>query len=834
MPSTPVRDIELIEVGSLGKETLSNDSFTNLSLGISGAATIPLSSTDHTLTTTNDGEAMRFVLILTGTLTANVNLLVPAESRVYVVDNRTTGAFTVTCRPAAGGGIAVEQNARTLIYCDGSNVYPVASGTGGGGGGSGAPTDASYLVGASHTLLSGERVVTDTATITWDLGTAGQARALIPPDAVSYAHIQNVTPTRLLGRFTVGSGDVQEITPGTGLTLDAGGVLSATAVGQPLDATLTALANLTTGANLLPYFTGVDTVTTTTLSAFVRTLLDDGDAATARSTLGAQASDATLTALAGVTTGADTLPFFTGTDLASTTVLTAFMRGLLDDPDQATAQATLGITGGGGGLDTEQVQDIVGAMATDSATIDYTYDDTAGTFTSIVKDASITEAKLSLSDVTSQDASTTAHGLLRKLSGTATQYLDGTGAWTIPAGGGGGGSTTMGAIVTRVATMNITTATTTAVSFDTEVRDDSTFYAAGQPTRLTAPSTGWYVVSAWLAWDANTGGDRIVELRYNNTTYVPGQSDVTPPQGLRQNVAMAAYMAAGEYVEVTVYQTSGTTRTLTGGMSIAAVAGGVANSYLGLTDTPDTYSGQAGKVVRVNAGATATEFGPVLGSMAAQDAGAVAITGGAISVPRLGVNTAAPGTDGWAVVQGRVGVNQPSPAYALDVSGQARVTTELGINIAPVASFRTYIGANQADYGLVIKRLDSDAVGYAMAFTNVAAGLAGSITYTGSATAFNTSSDARLKHAVAALTGALERIAALKPVTFRWQSDDTPGQGFLAHELQQVLPEAVTGEPDAVNADGSIRPQQVDHSKIIPWLVGAIQELAARLDAVGA
>ena len=51
-------------------------------------------------------------------------------------------------------------------------------------------------------------------------------------------------------------------------------------------------------------------------------------------------------------------------------------------------------------------------------------------------DASITEAKLSLSDVTTKDASTTAHGLLRKLSGTATQYLDGSGAWTTPAGGG--------------------------------------------------------------------------------------------------------------------------------------------------------------------------------------------------------------------------------------------------------------------------------------------------------------------------------------------------------------------------------------------------------------
>ena len=319
MPYTPVRDIELIDTGSLGKETLSNDTFTNLSHGISGAATIPLAATDHTLTTTNDGEAMRFVLILAGTLTANVNLIVPAESRVYVVDNRTTGAFTVTCRPAAGGGVAVDQAARTLIYCDGTNVYPVASGTGGGGG-AGAPTDASYLVGASHTLLSGERVVTNTPTITWDLATAGQAKAIIPPDAVSYTHIQNVASSRLLGRFTAGCGrcagnysrdgpdprrrygGAQCHSGGAAARCDLDGAGRAHDRGEP--------------AALL--YRRRIRVTTTTLSAFVRTVLDDADAATVRGTISAQASDATLTALAGVTTGADTLPFFTGVDTAST------------------------------------------------------------------------------------------------------------------------------------------------------------------------------------------------------------------------------------------------------------------------------------------------------------------------------------------------------------------------------------------------------------------------------------------------------------------------------------------------------------------------------------
>ena len=74
--------------------------------------------------------------------------------------------------------------------------------------------------------------------------------------------------------------------------------------------------------------------------------------------------------------------------------------------------------------------------------------------------------------------------------------------------------------------------------------------------------------------------------------------------------------------------------------------------------------------------------------------------------------------------------------------------------------------------------------------------------------------------------------AALRPKKFRWNADDSPGVGFLAHELQQVVPEAVTGEPDEVNPDGSIQPQQVDHSRLVVFLVGAVQELLKRVEVL--
>ena len=105
----------------------------------------------------------------------------------------------------------------------------------------------------------------------------------------------------------------------------------------------------------------------------------------------------------------------------------------------------------------------------------------------------------------------------------------------------------------------------------------------------------------------------------------------------------------------------------------------------------------------------------------------------------------------------------------------------------------------------------------------------GSIGTTASATTYNTSSDYRLKENVAPITTGLATVSALKPVTYDWVGTNENGEGFIAHELQEVIPLAVTGEKDAVNEDGSIKPQGVDYSKIVVHLVAAIQELEARL-----
>ena len=111
----------------------------------------------------------------------------------------------------------------------------------------------------------------------------------------------------------------------------------------------------------------------------------------------------------------------------------------------------------------------------------------------------------------------------------------------------------------------------------------------------------------------------------------------------------------------------------------------------------------------------------------------------------------------------------------------------------------------------------------------------GSITTTNTATAYNTSSDYRLKENVTAVTDGITRLQQLKPSRFNFIAD--PGQtvdGFIAHEAQDVVPEAVTGAKDAVDADGNPVYQGIDQSKLVPLLTAALQEAIAKIESLEA
>ena len=121
---------------------------------------------------------------------------------------------------------------------------------------------------------------------------------------------------------------------------------------------------------------------------------------------------------------------------------------------------------------------------------------------------------------------------------------------------------------------------------------------------------------------------------------------------------------------------------------------------------------------------------------------------------------------------------------------------------------------------------------YSMSSTTTVIGSIGNSSNTN--TTYNTSSDYRLKDEVTPMSGALDKVSALKPVTWKWKSTGEDGQGFIAHELAQVIPDCVTGEKDAVDADGNPVYQGVDTSYLVATLTKAIQELKTIVDAQAA
>jgi hypothetical protein len=173
------------------------------------------------------------------------------------------------------------------------------------------------------------------------------------------------------------------------------------------------------------------------------------------------------------------------------------------------------------------------------------------------------------------------------------------------------------------------------------------------------------------------------------------------------------------------------------------------------------------------------------------------------------------------------GTTFSTPAMVIDSSG----------NLLVGATSNTPSGGTAKQYNLAT----GTTVGLAVSVNNTGyslinffynnATLVGAITTNGTNTTYSTSSDYRLKNTIAPMTGALAKVALLKPCTYKWNADGSNGEGFIAHELAEVVPQCVTGEKDAVNEDGSIKPQGIDTSFLVATLTAAIQELKAIVDA---
>ena len=169
----------------------------------------------------------------------------------------------------------------------------------------------------------------------------------------------------------------------------------------------------------------------------------------------------------------------------------------------------------------------------------------------------------------------------------------------------------------------------------------------------------------------------------------------------------------------------------------------------------------------------------------------------------------------------------------IDSSGQ------VGIGGAP-SSAQLHIHGdmdNTSSYGLKVDAAGSDGsnIAYHAIWVDENGDGCGSITSnsSGNSSAYNTSSDYRLKENEVAISDGITRLNQLKPYRFNWKkSPDYIVDGFFAHEVQEIIPEAVVGEKDAVDKDGNIERQMIDHSKLVPLLVAAVKELSAKVEVL--
>ena len=285
------------------------------------------------------------------------------------------------------------------------------------------------------------------------------------------------------------------------------------------------------------------------------------------------------------------------------------------------------------------------------------------------------------------------------------------------------------------------------------------------------------------------------------------------------------------------------------------------------------FASNAGKVLAVNSGATDVEFitvsggggGTVTSVNGSGGSTGLTLTGGAITTS--GTLTLG-GT--LAVASGGTGQTSLAAAGIVLTSGTQSIagnkTFTGGVDFTTSTSFITAAGGASfgqttpnGNYALFVQPHGSSGLGglatqntssYSghLSFTNntsipfitfnsgtiASSTQVGSITTNGSTTTYVTTSDYRLKENVTPLANAVTRLKQLAPKNFTWKNNPSLGtaEGFIAHELQAVVSEAVFGEKDGVDQNGNPKYQGIDSSVLVPLLTAALQEALVRIEAL--
>jgi hypothetical protein len=205
--------------------------------------------------------------------------------------------------------------------------------------------------------------------------------------------------------------------------------------------------------------------------------------------------------------------------------------------------------------------------------------------------------------------------------------------------------------------------------------------------------------------------------------------------------------------------------------------------------------------------------------------------------------------------------NATSTAITIDASGNVLMGTSTlsGMQTGNIddatALYQGQIAATNSDgnYSAYLNKRTSTGGGFVR--FNYNGSTKGSITTNGTSTAYNTSSDYRLKELDVPMEGSIDRLKLLRPINFAWKVDGTRTDGFLAHEAGEVVPECATGTKDAMmDEEYEVTPavmdgetvvteavmgtrsvpdyQGIDQAKLVPLLVSALQEAIARIEVL--
>jgi hypothetical protein len=351
----------------------------------------------------------------------------------------------------------------------------------------------------------------------------------------------------------------------------------------------------------------------------------------------------------------------------------------------------------------------------------------------------------------------------------------------------------------------------------------------------------------FLAGEDNTTGTLTAVGAYalgNNTTgtsnVAVGGYDGTTPSALRENTTGNRNTAVG--VGALRSNTTGSSNTAVGYQAMyTATAGAGDNICIGYQSGFTTNAGnntligsQAGRQITTGSGNT------IIGQYAGRDN-----TTGADNT-FIGRNSGYQITTGsnnsilgmYNGNQGGIDIRTSSNNIVLsdgDGNVRARFTSggdvffSNGLPVSSTVSGIDFSGGTAFPY-IRISSANDTASRYKMEFYN-GNGVVGRIITSGTSTAYNTSSDYRLKENVVDMTGAIDRVKQLSPKRFNFIADaDTTVDGFLAHEAQAVVAESVQGTHNEVDDDGNPVMQGIDQSKLVPLLTGALKEAIAKIE----